>query len=285
MANWDKLNSRWTVDDRRWNRGLKSVWSISVAWILVFAAFWYLSWKDPSQILIETITEVQNSNQTEYVIDNSWEFEWEDSYELFASTVLWSNNDLWKKAFNDSWLDYTAPKLVLFRWYTDSTCGWADSSYWPHYCWADKTIYLDETFFDELTEKFWAKWWDVAEAYVIAHEVAHHVQNEIGTMDEVHQTRQNNPNQANAASVKLELQADCYAWIWANSIAWMWILEKNEISEAIDAAESVWDDRIQKAATGRINSETWTHWSSEDRKKWFNIWYENSNFEMCNTFG
>lgn len=284
MANWNKISSRWNVEDRRWNMALKWVWSISIAWILVFAAIWYIAWKDPGQILIETITEVQNSNQSEYTEPSGWEFEWKDSYELFASTVLGSNNELWEKIFSSYSMNYSAPKLVLFREYTNSSCWWADSSYWPHYCWVDNTIYLDETFFEELTKNYWANWGDVAEAYVIAHEVAHHVQNELGTMKKVNDIRSSTPELVNNASIKLELQADCYAWIWASSIAWEWILEKNEISEAIDAAESVWDDRIQKTATGRINPESWTHGSSKDRKKWFTIWYEKWDLELCNTF-
>lgn len=284
MANWGKLSERGNVEDRRGSRMVKSVWTIGVAGLLMTAALGYMGWKDPTQIFLETLSQVSQTQQTQ-VIENSWEYEWKDSYEVFASTILWSNDALWENAFERSNIPYNPPRLVLFRWATDSACGWADSAYGPHYCPTDKTIYLDETFFDELQARYWAKWGDVAEAYVIAHEVAHHIQNELWTMNIVQDIRRNTPSQANAASVKLELQADCYAWIWASSIAWKWILEQNEISEAIDAAESVWDDRIQKAATGRINPESWTHGSSADRKKWFNIWYENANFGMCDTFG
>ena len=285
MAQWNKIASRWNVEDRRGSKMIQWVWGISVAWILVFAAMGYLSGKDPGQILIETLWEVQNNSQSERsVSDDQSIYPWEDSYETFVSTVLGSNNTLWDNAFTNSNIAYNPPRLVLYRDATSSACGWADTKYGPHYCPADKTIYLDETFFDELESKFWAKGWDVAEAYVIAHEVAHHIQNELWTMDKVNSIRKNTPEYANQASVALELQADCYAGIWAHSIAWMGILEKNEISEAIDAAESVWDDRIQKAATGRVNPESWTHGSSADRKKWFNIWYENSDFAMCDTF-
>ncbi len=284
MAKWDKISSRWNVEDRRWSRVVRWVWGISVAGILVFAAMWYMAWKDPGQILIETLWEVQNSAQTQSVSQQDSIYDGQDTYETFASTVLGSNDALWSKAFAQSGLTYNPPKLVLFRDYTNSACWWADSKYGPHYCSLDSTIYLDETFFDELTKRYWAKWWDVAEAYVIAHEVAHHLQHELWTMDLVNKIRKETPSRANEASVRLELQADCYAGIWAASIAWKWILEKNEVSEAIDAAESVWDDRIQKAATGRINPESWTHGSSADRKKWFNIWYKNSDFALCNTF-
>lgn len=214
----------------------------------------------------------------------SWEFAGKDSYEVFSSTVLGSNDELWWKAFDRSGIKYNPPRLVLFRGFTNSWCEGADSKFGPHYCPADKTIYLDETFFDELQKRYGAKGGDVAEAYVIAHEVAHHVQNELWIMDMFHKIRKNSPENANAASVKLELQADCYAGIWAASIAGKWILEKNEIFEAIDAAEAVGDDHIQELSTGHIHPESWTHGSSEQRKWWFLRGYENSNFEMCDTF-
>lgn len=282
MAKWNKISSRWNVEDRRGSRVVQTVgWITATGLLLVFAA----GMIGGQETALEVFDALQDSSgQQEQSLD-SWEFAGADTYETFVSTVLWSNNALWKKAFNNSNVTYNEPKLVLFRDATSSACGWADVRYGPHYCPSDKTIYLDETFFEELEDKFWAKGWDVAEAYVIAHEVAHHVQNELWTMDKVTRVRRETPEYANQASVALELQADCYAGIWANSIAGLWILEKNEISEAIDAAESVWDDRIQKAATGRVNPESWTHWSSADRKKWFNIWYENNNFKMCDTFG
>ena len=280
MAKWWKISHRWNVEDRRsvvWTAG----W-IGVVWVLAILAVWYFGWTDQALQLLWTMQENQPTiTQTS---EQTAQFEWEDSYEVFSSTVLGSNNALWKKAFESNWLEYIPPRLVLFRWSTPSACGWANSQTWPHYCPTDMSIYLDETFFDELTKKFWAKWWDVAEAYVIAHEVWHHIQKLIWNLDKVFEIRKTQPELGNAASIKLELQADCLAWIWAQSVAKLWVLEKWEISEAIDAAEAVWDDRIQEAAYWESHPETWTHGSSADRKKWFSIWYEYADFNKCNTF-
>lgn len=281
MANWQKIKQRGNVEDRRSWWVVQAAWWVTVTGILLVLAVWYFWGEDQAFELLEWM---QNQPVQEQVIDSS-EFAGEDEYEVFSSTVLGSNDALWKKIFSQNNIEYQAPRLVLFRGSTVSWCWTATSAIWPHYCPADKTIYLDETFFEELTKKFWAKGWDVAEAYVIAHEVAHHVQNILWISWKVHTVKRNwTTQEGNAASVKLELQADCLAWIWASSISWKGILEKNEISEAIDAAEAVWDDRIQEAAYWETHPETWTHGSSADRKKWFNIWYEHADFQKCDTF-
>jgi predicted metalloprotease len=215
---------------------------------------------------------------------NTGQFEGEDEYEQFASAVLGSNNEMWTDLFSRSGKTYSPPKLVLFRDATRSSCGAATSEVGPHYCPLDETIYLDETFFDELTRRFGAQGGDVAEAYVIAHETAHHAQNELNIMDQVQSFSQTNPEGANELSVKLELQADCFAGLWANSIKDLDIFEPGEIQEAIDAAAAVGDDRIQRSTTGRVNPESWTHGSSEQRVSWFNRGYEQGTFSVCDTF-
>lgn len=281
MANWDKLKNRWNVEDRRGWWVAKTAWWLTVTGLMLVLAVGYFGGQDQALQVLDTMQQTEiTQNQS---VDTS-EFAWEDSYEVFSSTVLGSNNKLWERVFSGNNLSYNKPRLVLFREATVSWCGTATSAIWPHYCPADSTIYLDETFFDELTKKFWAQWWDVAEAYVIAHEVAHHVQNLLWISSEVQRIRKNQPDLANAASVKLELQADCLAWMWANSIDWEGVFEVDEINEAIDAAEAVWDDRIQEAAYWETHPETWTHGSSVDRKKWFSIGYENGDFAMCDTF-
>ena len=148
----------------------------------------------------------------------------------------------------------------------------------------DQTIYLDERFFDELTSRFGARGGDVAQGYVIAHEVAHHLQDELGTLDTIQSLMQKNPARQNELSVALELQADCYAGIWAGVMQGKGIIEPDEISQAIDAASAVGDDRIQKATTGQVNPETWTHGSSDDRKKWFTTGYTEKSIASCDTF-
>jgi predicted metalloprotease len=227
---------------------------------------------------------MQSSNQSQQTSTTS-QYDGVDNYERFASSVLGSNDALWRSAFERSGKTYQAPKLVLFRDATSSACGGATSDVGPHYCNIDQTIYLDERFFDELTERFGARGGDVAEGYVIAHEVGHHLQDELGTLTSVHSLMQRNPERQSELSVALELQADCYAGIWAGVMQGQGIIEPDEISQALDAASAVGDDRIQKKITGHVNPETWTHGSSADRKKWFTTGYTEKSIASCDTFG
>lgn len=265
MANWNKITSRGNVEDRR---SLAPVVSgISLTGIALLFVVNYLTGGDLGDVLrqIEQIPP-----QTQQVTDNS-QFEGQDEYEVFASTVLGSTNDAWDKQFNQGGKTYTQPKLVLFRTSTQSACGSATSAVGPHYCPYDETIYLDETFFDELTNRFGAQGGDVAQAYVIAHEVGHHVQNQLGTLDQMTQR----------SSVAIELQADCFAGLWANTIKGRGILEPGEIEEAMDAAAAVGDDRIQEKVQGYVSPETWTHGSSTQRVQAFDAGYESGSFSSC----
>lgn len=276
MAYWDKLGSSGNVDDRR-GRTAAIGGGLGVVGIVATLLFNVLSGTpiDLNQIL----TDLQSTQIGQQTLTPQ-AFEGADDYEVFASTVLGSTNEVWREIFAQNNRNYAEPKLVLFRNATESGCGIASSNVGPHYCPADKTIYIDETFFVQLQRQFEAKGGDVAEAYVIAHEVGHHVQNELGIMDEVQQ--QGNTNDL---SIKLELQADCFAGVWANSVADLGIFQPGEINEAIDAAAAVGDDRIQQSATGTTNPETWTHGSSEQRVQWFTTGFENGNPQTCNTFG
>ena len=219
--------------------------------------------------------------------EQSAEFEGEDDYEVFTELVLGSTDETWSGIFEGSGLTYELPTLILFRNSTQSGCGGATSSVGPHYCPLDQTIYIDETFYDELTSRLGAQGGDVAEAYVLAHEVGHHVQNLLGVLSQVQQQQQGAGSQeaANDLSVRLELQADCFAGVWANSIRDEGIFLPGEIEEALDAAAAVGDDRIQEAATGQINPEKWTHGSSEQRVQWFNTGFETGDPSACDTFG
>jgi hypothetical protein len=215
------------------------------------------------------------------------EFQGEDDYEVFASTVLGSTDDTWKSVFQTSGLTYVEPSLVLFRDGTASACGAATSSVGPHYCPLDETIYIDETFFDELVTRFGAEGGDVAEAYVIAHEVGHHVQKRLGVMDQVQTAQQQAGSQeeANDLSVRLELQADCLAGVWANSLRDIGVFLPGEIQEAVDAAAAVGDDRIQERVQGQVSPERWTHGSSAQRVEWFTRGFDTGDPSTCDTFG
>lgn len=272
MANWGKILSRGRVEDRRSAKTM-AVGGIGAGGIVLLLVLNTLLGGSPADLLnqIEQMPlGIQNSSSSEY--------EGEDSYEVFASTVLGSNNSFWIKAFSNLGITYTKPSLILFRQATSSGCGFASSQVGPHYCPLDNNIYLDETFFDELVSRFGASGGDVAEAYVISHEVAHHVQNILGITEQVQQ------DQSNEMSIKLELQADCFAGLWANSIKKENIFEPGEIHEAMDAASAVGDDRIQEKVTGYINPENFTHGSSADRVKWFDTGYTKGDFTACDTF-
>ena len=203
------------------------------------------------------------------------QFAGQDDYEKFTSTVLGSTNAMWHDVFAKTGRTYQEPKLVLFRQATQSGCGIATSDVGPHFCPADQTIYIDETFYDVLRTQYQAKGGDVAEAYVMAHEVGHNVQNQLGLLDAA--------AQSNEASVATELQADCFAGVWVYSVAAQGVFAPGEINEALDAAAAVGDDRIQAKAQGQVNPETWTHGSAEQRVKWFTRGYESGSPAQCDT--
>lgn len=277
MAEWGKILSRGTVVDRRGMAPAAIGGGLGITGAVIMLLFNLLS---GGNINVSDVLSQLESVQVERTQNpNAAQFEGEDDYEVFASKVLGSNNEMWEKVFVRNNRNYTEPKLVLFRQATNSACGGASSEVGPHYCPLDKTIYLDETFFDELTRRFGAQGGDVAEAYVIAHEVAHHAQNELGIMDQVQKAGKDNE-----LSIALELQADCFAGLWANSIKELNVISPGEIREAIDAAEAVGDDRIQKSVNGQVNPETWTHGSSAQRAEWFNRGYEQGSVQACNTF-
>ena len=272
MAVWDKLGGLGNVEDRR-GLGVGVLGgSVGVVGVIVALAFNYFGIAvDPSAVtgvlqqLDSSIASQQTDRQPE-------EFQGNDSYERFAATVLGSTDETWTDIFNQAGESYAKPKLVLFRQATQSACGGAQSQFGPHYCPADQTIYLDETFFDEL-KALGGSNDDVAQAYVIAHEVGHHVQNLEGALS---------GRQSNAASVSTELQADCYAGIWAYSVKQLGIFEPGEVQEAMSAAAAVGDDRLQQQAGQRVNPESWTHGSSEQRVNAFTTGYETGDVSRCN---
>ena len=276
MADWGKIFSRGNVEDRR--SFAPAVGGLSLTGLAIYLIFNLLSGGDASDVLGE-LNNIQVDKQQNLTKE---QFEGADEYEVFASTVLGSNNEMWTTLFTKSGEIYEPPKLVLFRSATQSGCGTATSGVGPHYCPLDQTIYLDETFFDELQTRFGAKGGDVAEAYVISHEVAHHAQNRLGIMNNLNNGEDDQTS--NELSVKLELQADCFAGLWANSIKDQAIFEEGEIQEAMDAASAVGDDRIQEKVQGYQNPESWTHGSSEQRVSWFNKGYEQGLLQACDIF-
>jgi predicted metalloprotease len=201
----------------------------------------------------------------------------------FVSFVLDDAQATWADEFRASGRTYRPAQLVLFRQATDTGCGFATSDVGPFYCPADETIYLDLGFFEELGDRYGAEG-DFAQAYVIAHEVAHHVQNQLGTSDRVQRLSNRNPADANELSIAQELQADCFAGVWGESTEERGLLEAGDVAEGLQAAAAVGDDRIQRQATGTVNPETWTHGSSQQRREWFQTGFASGDADSCDTF-
>lgn len=204
----------------------------------------------------------------------------------FVRTVLADTEDVWKKVFEEQGLTYENPQLVLFRDGVQTACGGASSASGPFYCSLDKKVYMDLAFFDELKTRFGAKGGDFAIAYVIAHEIGHHVQTLLGTSEKVREMQsRTNEAGANKLSVGLELQADFYAGLWAHYDQQMNnILEAGDIDEALSAANAVGDDAIQKKSQGHVVPDSFTHGSSEQRMYWFKRGFDTGDMSKGNTF-
>jgi predicted metalloprotease len=205
----------------------------------------------------------------------------EENLKKFTSFVLDNVQQTWTDVFAKNGQTYRHAKLYLFRGGVRSGCGYAQTEMGPFYCPADEKVYIDLGFYQELRDRFGAKG-DFAQAYVIAHELGHHVQKLLGISDKVEAAQQQNPRQAKPLSVRLELQADCLAGVWASQQ--QKILDPGDVDEAMNAASAVGDDRIQKQATGQVNPETWTHGSAAQRSHWFKTGFDGASIQSCDTF-
>ncbi|MCD8177770.1 MAG: neutral zinc metallopeptidase [Tannerellaceae bacterium] len=210
----------------------------------------------------------------------------EDQWAQFVSVVLADTEDVWAEVFAEQGRTYRKPTLVLFSGYTTSACGTAQSATGPFYCSEDEKIYVDLSFFRQMETQFHAGG-DFAYAYVIAHEVGHHVQKLFGTLNQVHTLMaQSNARSANALSVALELQADFYAGVWANRTEKMFqSLDEGDIDEALNAASAIGDDRLQEQAQGYTVPDSFTHGTSQQRHDWFYKGYRTGDVSQGNTFG
>lgn len=207
-----------------------------------------------------------------------------DEATQFARTILAETEDVWSGIFQSRGQTYPPPTMVLFSDGVRSACGMASSASGPFYCPGDKKLYLDLTFFNELATKFGASG-DFANAYVIAHEVGHHVQNLLGILPRFNQMRQQmNEAQANQMSVRVELQADCFAGVWGYYTDQKGILEAGDLEEAINAAHQIGDDTLQKRSQGYVVPESFNHGTSAQRAKWFQRGFESGKLESCDTF-
>jgi uncharacterized protein len=208
----------------------------------------------------------------------------DDDSEAFVAVVLGETEDVWGAIFKQSNLRYTEPKLVLFSGTTSSACGFAQSAMGPFYCPNDQTVYLDTDFFRVMTQQLGSRG-EFARAYVIAHEVGHHVQDELGLLAQVNSERgRSSERRSNALSVRVELQADCYAGIWARAAQDRLQLTEQDIRDALDTAARIGDDALQQASRGRVVPDSFTHGTSEQRQRWFYEGFRSGDPNACDTF-
>jgi uncharacterized protein len=207
-----------------------------------------------------------------------------DQQKEFVARVLGDTEDVWGNIFQQMGSHYQAPKLVLFNGQVGSACGMGSAAMGPFYCPPDQDVYLDTAFFQELSQRFGAPG-DFARAYVIAHEVGHHVQNQLGLMADVEKRSARASDQVrNALSIRQELQADCFAGVWGNSAAKRGLIDSADVDSGIGAAMAVGDDRIQQRTRGYVVPESFTHGSSAQRVKWFKVGLQSGDIRQCNTF-
>lgn len=273
----DNQRESQNVEDRRRLRGGTRGIGIGTIVMVLLALYFGV---DPSTILnMGQSMNPGEQERAEPIPEN-------DEMARFVSKVLGSTEDTWGKIFQRSGYSYSAPKLVLFRDRTSTACGTGQAATGPFYCPADKKVYIDLSFYDEMKHRFNAPG-DFAQAYVIAHEVGHHLQNLMGTSEKVQQARQSarSEAEANQYSVRLELQADCYAGVWANHAEGEnRILEAGDVEEAMRAAAAIGDDALQKQAQGYAVPDSFTHGTSEQRMRWFNEGLSNGDVSKCDTF-
>jgi predicted metalloprotease len=272
------------VEDRRGQGGLHlgGRGKIGIGTIVLVLVAMYFG-IDPS-VVLDTATMVQPP-ATESSQPGAPRSAAEDELARFTSMVLADTEDTWAPIFQSGGRQYQEPKLVLYTGATRSACGVGQAQMGPFYCPADGKVYLDLSFFDDLHRRFGAPG-DFAQAYVIAHEVGHHVQNLLGISDKVQQARQRlSEREANQLSVRLELQADCLAGVWAHHAdRTRQVLEQGDVEEALRAATAIGDDRIQKQAQGYAVPDSFTHGSAAQRVRWFRAGLEQGDLRACDTF-
>ncbi len=277
---WKQLRRSKNVEDRRGGPSPKGMAVGGGIGTLVLAAIVYFMGGDVSQLL--SSTALGGNAQTQ---STGAQVDTNDEGSEFVRAILGSTEDVWTQLFASDGKRYAAPKLVLFRDAVRSACGSQSSAEGPFYCPADDTAYLDLTFFDELATRFGAPG-DFAQAYVIAHEIGHHIQNLLGTSNQVHaQKARVSETEGNVLSVRLELQADCYAGIWAHHAQNAFdVLEEGDLEEALRAANQIGDDRLQMKSRGHVSPDSFTHGTAEQRARWFLRGFRSGSPSAADTF-
>jgi predicted metalloprotease len=263
------------VEDRR---GMDVGGGLGIGGIVIALVAYFLGF-DPSTV-INVAEQVQTQRGDTRDVPKGAP---KDEAGQFVSKVLGSTEDVWTKIFQQSGRKYVPPTLVLYDGAVRSACGMGQQAMGPFYCPNDQKLYLDLSFFRDLSTRFRAPG-DFAQAYVIAHEVGHHIQNLTGAFRELEQQGRGPRPGANQSAVRIELQADCYAGVWGHHAGGMNQLDAGDIAEALNAATAIGDDRLQKQTQGRVVPESFTHGSSEQRVRWFKRGMDSGNPKDCDTF-
>lgn len=276
---WAGRRASSNIEDRRGMR-YKGVGGIGIGTVILALIAIYFG-QDPSVVLQGVQPSGQQAEQVPYQ-----ETAEEAQLREMVAVVLADTEDTWGSIFSSAGGSYREPTLVLFSGAVESACGFAQSAVGPFYCPADQRVYIDLSFYEDLQSRFGAPG-DAAQAYVIAHEVGHHVQTLLGISERNMAARQRaSQAEANALSVRQELQADCFAGIWAHHAdRSRQFFEAGDIEEALNAASAIGDDRLQKQSRGYVSPESFTHGSSEQRVRWFKRGYESGDVNQCDTFG
>ncbi|WP_027350943.1 KPN_02809 family neutral zinc metallopeptidase [Halotalea alkalilenta] len=285
---WDKGRRSDNVEDRRSAGSGRRLpiggKGLSLGGVAIVLVVGMLLGQDPLQLLGQLVGQegYEQSPPTQQQVDDPEQTQQID----FVRAILGDTEDTWQQLFDERGERYSDPRLVLFNGGVDSACGFASSAVGPFYCPGDDQVYLDLSFFDEMAQRFSAAG-DFAQAYVIAHEVGHHVQNQLGISQRVQQLSQSGAPMegANGLSVRQELQADCFAGVWANRAqarhAW---LESGDVEEALNAASAIGDDRLQRETQGQVVPDAFTHGSSAQRVAWFQRGFSAGDIDQCDTF-
>jgi predicted metalloprotease len=281
---WNRGRRSDNLEDRRAESGgrMRRGAGLGLGGIAIIAVFGLLMGQNPLTILSQ-ILGAGGTGEVTGPAPSQEELAREEPQVQFVSAVLDSAQATWHRRLPAGGASYTDAKLVLFRDAIESACGLGQSAMGPFYCPGDQKVYIDLGFYDDLQRRFGAPG-DFAQAYVIAHEIGHHVQNLLGIERQVREAQQRNPGQQNALSVAMELQADCLAGIWAHDAERGGYLEVGDAEEALNAAASIGDDRIQKSAGARVSPESFTHGSSEQRVAWFRRGLQGGDINQCDTF-
>ena len=277
---WRKGRRSSHIEDRRGSRISSGGFKGGIGTIVIALALGYFLGIDPM-----TVIKMQTGGGSATTTTDWKPTAAEQEAADFVSVVLADTEDTWNTIFSNAGQTYQEPKLVLFSGQVSSACGMASAAMGPFYCPGDKKVYIDLAFFDDLKRRHGAPG-DFAQAYVIAHEVGHHVQTLLGTSKQVRAAQRGlGKAEANVLSVRQELQADCYAGLWGyHADRSRQVLESGDLEEALAAASAIGDDRLQKQSTGRVVPESFTHGTSKQRVKWFRRGFESGDVSKCNTF-